>query len=206
MKEALIYTIRTEAVRKADCSLLAERMPKRVEKAMRYRFERDRLLCLGAGLLMTEALGIRDERELRYGAYGKPYAPGYPAFSISHSGTCCILACGEAPDIGADIEEICEAHAGVAPAVYTEAEQAWMKEDPVIRFFRLWTWKESVMKAAGLGMSLAPRSFEALPFAEGKPVRVLGRSWYARETELDNCRISVCADEPIGGLRLVGLD
>ena len=75
MKELLIYMIRTETVRKTDCAFLAECMPRRFEKAMRYRFEQDRLLCLGAGLLMTE-FGIRNEKEISYGRFGRPYVPG----------------------------------------------------------------------------------------------------------------------------------
>ena len=201
MKEVAVYRIRTDAVRRADCSALAERMPSRMEKAMRFCFERDRLLCLGAGLLMIQALGIRNESELRYGEYGKPYASGYPSFNISHSGEWCVLACGETDNIGVDIEEMNEKHLDVAPVVYTEAERDWMKTDPVQRFFRLWTWKESVMKATGMGMNLDPGSFEVLPFGEGKPVRIRNRNWYARDERLEGCRVSVCADEPIEQLR-----
>ena len=206
MKEAVIYMIRTDTVRKTCWNQLAERMPQRTERAMRYRFEKDRLLCLGAGLLMTEALGIRDEREIRYGENGKPYVPGLPAFNISHSGRWCILARREAGDIGADIEEINARHIDLAPRVYTAAETVWMEEDPVNRFFRLWTWKESVMKATGMGMSLEPQSFEVLPFTEGKPARVLGRDWYARQEKTENGFLSICADEPIGQVRRVELD
>lgn len=201
MNEAFIYTIRTETVRKADRSRLAELMPLRVQKSERFRFERDRLLCLGVGLLLLEVMKISDERDILYTQYEKPYIPGGPAFSISHSGSCCILACGEASTIGADIEEIDETKIDVAPAVYTGAELAWMKQDPVERFFRLWTWKESVMKATGLGMNLAPQSFEVLPFTEGEPIRLFGKAWYALGENTDGSCISVCADEPIRHLR-----
>lgn len=201
MNEAVIYMIRTETVRKADRTRLAERMPPRVQKSERFRFERDRLLCLGAGLLLLEVMKISNERDILYTQYEKPYIPDGPAFSISHSGSCCILACGEAQNIGADIEEIDETKIDVAPAVYTDAELAWMKKDPVERFFRLWTWKESVMKATGLGMNLAPQSFEVLPFLEGEPVRLFGKSWYALSENTNGSCITVCADEPIGRLR-----
>ncbi len=201
MNEAEIYTIRINTVRKADLTRLAERMPLRVQKSERFRFERDRLLCLGAGLLLLEVMKIPDERDILYTQYGKPYIPGFPAFSISHSGSCCILACGDAQNIGADIEEIDETKIDVAPSVYTDAELAWMKKDPVERFFRLWTWKESVMKATGLGMSLTPQSFEVLPFLEGAPVRLFGKAWYALGEYTDGSCISVCADEPLQRLR-----
>ena len=200
MTDVFVYTIRTENVRQADFSLLKDRMPMRTERAMQYRFERDRLLCIGAGLLMMKALGIRDEGEICYGTNGKPYVPGKQAFNISHSGDTCILACGEVRDLGADIEEIREKHLSLAPTIYTGAELEWMKEDPVTRFFRLRTWKESIAKAAGTGLNLQLKSFEVLPFAEGKPVRALDRDWYAREDKTDRSLISVCADEPIRSL------
>ena len=203
MTETTVYTIRTEDVRRLDPGRLAAAMPERAARAGRFRFEKDRLLCLGAGFLMTEALGIRNETEIRYGEFGKPFAPGYPAFSLSHSGERCILATGTAGTIGADLEEISEKHIDIAPEVYTGAELAWMAEDPLRRFFRLWTWKESVMKATGLGMQLEPRSFEVLPFAEGLPVRLLGRTWYACGGEYDGYGFSVCTDEPAGRVRWI---
>ena len=115
MTETAVYTIRTEDVRRLDPGRLEAAMPQRADRAGRFRFEKDRLLCLGAGFLMTEALGIRSEAELRYGEYGKPFAPGYPAFSLSHSGERCILATGTAGTIGADLEEINRVHQESSP-------------------------------------------------------------------------------------------
>ena len=202
MMEVSVYAIRTDKVRQLDLSALEKAMPGRAARARRYRFEKDRLLCLGAGFLLLEGLGIRNETELRYGENGKPYAPGYPAFNLSHSGAWCVLAEGREDNcIGIDIEEINRKHIDVAPQVYTGAELAWMETEPVNRFFRLWTWKESVMKATGLGMSLEPRTFEVLPFAEGKEIRILGRHWYAQGGEWDDCMFSVCSDSPVGQIR-----
>lgn len=203
MRELSIYVIRAETVRETDCALLAKRMPRRYERAMQYRLERDRLLCLGAGLLMMNVLDIRDEREILYGQFGKPYIPGKPAFCISHSGSCCILASGDAARIGADIEEIDARHMDIAKEVCTQRELAWMEKDPAERFFRLWTWKECVMKATGMGMQLEPGSVEVLPFAEGSPVRIMDWNWYAWGGRLDGCCISACADEPIGRVRQI---
>ncbi|MBR4577352.1 MAG: hypothetical protein IKO25_09120, partial [Clostridia bacterium] len=90
MKDMTVWAIRTENVRRLDISGLEALMPQRMEKAKRFRFEKDRLLCIGAGYLMIQALGIRNESVLRYGANGKPFAPGYSAFSLSHSGQWCV--------------------------------------------------------------------------------------------------------------------
>ena len=203
MRGAPVYAVRTDTVRGMDPAPLERAMPERTARAGRFRLERDRLTCLGAGFLMMEALGIRNETEIRYGEYGKPYVPGRPAFSISHSGAWCILATGDGPVIGADLEEIDERHIEIAPDVYTRAELRWMQEDPLERFFRLWTWKESVMKATGLGMNLEPRSFEVLPFAGGEEVRVSDRQWYAAGGIWDGCAFSICTDEPAGPVQWI---
>ena len=203
MTETTVYAVRTDTVRRLDPAPLERAMPERTARAGRFCLEKDRLLCLGAGFLMMEALGIRNESEIRYGEYGKPFAPGYPAFSISHSGAWCILAAGEGSVIGADLEEINEKHIEAAPVVYTRAELRWMQEDPAERFFRLWTWKESVMKATGLGMNLEPRSFEVLPFAEGEGVCVMERQWYAAGGIWNSCAFSICTDEPAGPVQWI---
>lgn len=203
MSEVTISAVRTDVLRTLDLSAVEAAMPQRAERARRFRLERDRLLCLGAGYLMMRAAGIRGEVELRYGENGKPCAPGCPPFNISHSGVWCVLASGAPRTIGVDIEAVDPAHLDVAPAVYTSRELAWMAEDPLSRFYRLWTWKESVMKAAGLGLSLAPQSFEALPFASGGSILVRGQRWYARGGMLDGYAFSVCSDEPVGEVKWV---
>lgn len=195
-----VYAIRTDIVRKWDLSRLEQRMPERMRKADRFLFEKDRLLCLGAGILLHEALGISGEALIRYGKNGKPFAPGYPAFNLSHSGQWCLLAVGgNCLQIGVDVEEISERNVDIAPAVYTESELIWMKSDPVNRFYRLWTWKESLMKASGLGMQLEPQSFEVLPFAEGRSVYAAGQTWYAWADGMEGYTYSICADRPVHG-------
>ena len=158
----------------------------------------------GGGLLMRHVVGIRDGSELRQGQYGKPFAPGYPAFNISHSGGWCILSKGDC-EIGADIEKTDENNLTAAPIVYTPRELAWMKEDPLDRFYQLWTWKESLIKALGTGMSLEPKTFEVLPFIEDRPLRMYGQSWYASSDSIAGYRFSVCASAPIGSLKWIEL-
>ncbi len=199
---AALHAIRADAVRRLDWTPLYDCLPERMKKAGRFRFERDRLLCVGAGFLLLEALGLRDESALRYGENGKPYLPGGPAFNLSHSGRWCVLAVGEG-DIGADIERLDERHSEIAPEVFTPAELAWMRQAPLERFFRLWTWKESVMKATGLGMALEPRRFEVLPFTRGEPVLLDDMPWYACAGAREDYCYSVCASRPIERVRWI---
>ena len=200
-----LHAIHVDAVRRRNPAALEALMPGRMEKACRFRFERDRLLCLGAGFLLLEALGP-ETAALCCGENGKPFLPGGPAFNLSHSGEWCVLAVGEAC-IGADIEQLDERHLGIASMVYTPGELAWMGQDnPLERFYALWTWKESVMKATGLGMALEPASFEVLPFTQGKPVFLRDTLWYAQSGALDGYRYSVCTQYPMKGIQWVEHD
>lgn len=193
--DPVLHAIHADTVRRRDAALLERLLPERMKKARSFRFERDRLLCMGAGFLLLEALGLRDESALRYGGNGKPFLPDGPAFNLSHSGQWCVLAVG-AGEIGVDIEQLDERNLGIAPMVCTPDELAWMRRDPLERFHTLWTWKESVMKATGLGVALEPGRFEVLPFASGMPVLLRKTLWYARSGTLDGYRYSVCASRP----------
>lgn len=108
-----VYAVHTDVIRNMDWVPVYKRMPARMKRAERYRFERDRLLCVGGGLLLLNTVGIQDESELKYGDCGRAFAPGYPGFNLSHSGEYCLLAVGDA-EIGADIEMLDRANLSVA--------------------------------------------------------------------------------------------
>jgi len=55
--------------------------------------------------------------------------------------------------VGIDLEEIRTFSEGVRRKIADEAEWALSSEDPQRRFFRFWTAKEAVLKAAGTGLS-----------------------------------------------------
>ena len=73
-----------------------------------------------------------------------------------------------------------------------------MERDPTERFFRLWTLKESVMKAVGKGLALPPSGFSVLPLTRGEPIRTEAGALFGRSTPLDGYWLSVCAAEPLG--------
>ena len=196
-----LHAVRTDTVRLVNPEELRRRMPERVRKAARYRQENDRLLCLGAGLLMIHALGIRDESMLSLGPYGKPFLSGEEKhFNLSHSGDWCLMAVSCRGPVGVDIERVNEANLQVSSVVFTEAERRWMSSAPAERFHMLWTWKESVMKALGLGMELEPISFEVLPFSGGEGIRIQHRQLYAYSGRLEDYPFSVCSEDPVNEL------
>lgn len=191
--EATIYALHINTIESIDCGHLSLLMPRRMEKAGRYRLQRDQLLSIGAGILLSEVMGIKDESVLQYGEYGKPYAEGYPAFSISHSGEWCVLAAGGSDPVGVDIEKMNGSDLRAARAFLTNDERRWIERDPLYRFHLLWVWKESLLKAVGSGMAIDPRSVSVLPFASGNPVRLSGKDWSAVSGSIGDYRYSVCS-------------
>lgn len=151
-----------------------------LERAGRFRFERHRDRYLrGRGMLralLAARLG-RTPEELAFttGAKGKPALAGAgPGFNLSHSEGRAVLAVGDLPDLGVDIEGYDRRVDldGLARRCFRPSEIAWMASFPPERrhlaFFRIWTAKEARMKATGEGFSLEPQRIE-LRFADGFP-------------------------------------
>ncbi|MBQ7558093.1 MAG: 4'-phosphopantetheinyl transferase superfamily protein [Lachnospiraceae bacterium] len=145
------------------------RMPEgRREKVMRYRFEPDRRLSLAAGLLLEEGLSERgiDYAKAAIGTEdkGRPYLKDRDdvLFSLAHSGNRALAAFSDAR-VGCDTELIKPERDlwKLADRFYSPAEALEVKGDPE-SFYRLWTLKESCLKAMGTGLSreLSSVSFE----------------------------------------------
>lgn len=98
------------------------------------------------------------ESRLVYGPHGKPELPGGPAFSISHSGTYwgVLIGCeGNDCPVGLDLQVPAAASfESIAKRFFREEEaealsKAADAEEKKDLFFRLWTKREALLKAAG---------------------------------------------------------
>lgn len=142
---------------------------RRREIADSFRFARDRILSIGAAALLDAGLrcyGLR-EKDMSYGSTccGKPFFPDAPGihFNISHSSSKVAVAFSDS-EVGCDIEEMTSPDLDVAKRFFSrdEYEDVISREDPEWRsreFFRIWTLKESYLKATGTGLSVPPESF-----------------------------------------------
>lgn len=170
--------------------------PKRREKAERYIFLADKLRCIAGGLLMKEILGIKKDEEIILNSYGKPaLLNGEKCFNLSHGGDYVVLAVDLFP-LGVDIERIESADMAVAQRCFQKSELEYLtngRGNREEKFFELWTLKESLMKATGLGLSLPPESFSVLPW--DKPFSMNdGEIWHFKQYYPDgNHLISICA-------------
>lgn len=197
-----VFFITIEDVIKYDISHIKHMMPKRFDRANTYKQEKDRLLCLGGAILMADIVGITNESEIYFNSNGKPFANGFPEFNISHSGDVCVLAVGDG-QVGIDIEKADCENLTIAENVFSDKEYEWMCPDPVVRFHRLWTLKESLLKAEGTGLVNDMKSVEIIPFIAGTPVTYNKTVWYASEARYKDCFISICSSKPVGDICLV---
>ena len=106
-----------------------------------------------------------EEIEITFGKNGKPYLKQTHGieFSISHTKDFGGIAFSRHYEIGIDVENINRDTniIQVAEKVFTDEERVMLhaEGDPIKRkiFFRLWTAKEALLKATGLGLSLDPK-------------------------------------------------
>ncbi len=131
----------------------------RREKALGYKNDAVRRASVGAGLLM--AFGLRlygaDPEAAEIDNKGKPFVPGGPFFSLSHSRDMAMAGFdGEAT--GVDIECTRRRVPDIARRFFSPEEEAYLNSvgDESLRkreFFRLWTARESVFKLLGTGLT-----------------------------------------------------
>ncbi len=186
--KAFFFIADTKALEKPDNFAVYYAMlpPARRKKIDNLRFEKDKRLSLGAGVLLQAAChcfsveGADDE--LVYNSYGKPFFRDYPDvfFNLSHSGqrVMCVISESEA---GCDVERIKAVPEPVIKRVFTEAERNYLlsegqRKREETAFCRLWTLKESYLKAIGAGFSVSPESFSIEEVCQGRTViEILGR-------------------------------
>ncbi|MDR1165090.1 MAG: 4'-phosphopantetheinyl transferase superfamily protein [Deltaproteobacteria bacterium] len=179
--------------------------PQRLARAQRYLREEDRIRSLVGGLLLRLFLRVRADGDLTRDKHGKPFLKGAgPFFSLSHGGDLVALAIGPYP-CGLDVELLFrEARFGlIKERTLTPAEiSAWEKQSERESFFwRVWTRKESLLKALGTGLAIAPNTFAVLPL-EAPRILFRGEAWSLASVTLEKHALAFCQREEIAGLAL----
>ncbi len=151
-------------------------------------------------LILAEYLGLPPGKiPFTTQAYGKPFIAFGNAygirFNLAHSGDYMAVGVGNAYDIGIDIEvwsDRVDYHGIMALCFSEEETRIWSdlpKELQKEFFYKLWTRKESFIKAVGLGLELdaslvetslkGASRFRSLPVGFGLP-----ESWSLTDLEL----------------------
>jgi 4'-phosphopantetheinyl transferase len=133
-----------------------------LERAARFRFDHDRQrFIIGHGLLrhvLSELLNM-SPGAIRFarGPHGKPYVQDAGLhFNFSDTKDAILIAVSEGAELGVDVETMARTvdHMAVGEHYFTPEEVADIRDtpDPKRRFLELWTRKEAVLKASGVGI------------------------------------------------------
>jgi phosphopantetheinyl transferase len=140
-------------------------------------------------------------------AWGKPAvaapAPG-PSFNLSHSDDRIAIAVADV-DIGVDIERLRPMPhlEDVARHVFHPHELRWLAGQPqaLPAFFRLWTLKEALLKAAGTGFSHPAKRLCWHGLETPRPIAAFGgRAWVGATRAVDETTLLSVAVPSSGAL------
>lgn len=187
MTALVLYTDEEENVYESLLKAYRPVLPPQVqERAGRFRRWQDRQAYILGRLLIWQGLqrhgyGPDCLDRLKTTPFGKPYIDQRIFFNLSHSGryVICIFSTEET---GIDIEEMVPTDLHEFNSLFTEQEkeQIYSSAQPLKAFFRLWTIKESVIKAEGKGLSIPLQQLDA---SRQGLVQLNGTSWHIKELE-----------------------
>jgi 4'-phosphopantetheinyl transferase len=135
------------------------------EQARAQRFIRGGEAYVASRWLQRRLLGYYTqthpaELQLARTHRGKPYLPeNNLQFNLSHSGRWVLLALAQGLAVGVDVEhpQSLRGFIDIANHYFHLDEQRWLQQlDPVAQehgFYRLWTLKEALFKALGIGIA-----------------------------------------------------
>ncbi|WP_052447540.1 4'-phosphopantetheinyl transferase family protein [Clostridium polynesiense] len=105
---------------------------------------------------MEEGILFNREKVIK-NKWGKPHLKGYPKlyFNISHCEGAVALGISNIAPVGIDIEKIVKFRPYALNRCFSDFEKKLVLDSsyPEKEFFKLWTLKESYIKALGMGMS-----------------------------------------------------
>lgn len=181
------------------------------DRILRFHHEKDRIRSLVGELLVRKVISAlsntpNNEIEFIRNEYGKPLlinpSPTIE-FNISHAGEWVVLAIDN-KHVGIDIEQISSIDLGIAQRYFAQEEFEYIEntgsqELKIEQFYKIWTLKESYIKAAGKGLSISLESFSTIVNKElAVSVRIEGELWYFKTFRHDTSYfLSVCSLSPI---------
>lgn len=148
-------------VKKMEACLAAEEK-ERAQRLVRWQDRKRWIVSRGLLRHLLSAVTGEEAEKLcfQYGLHGKPVLRGYDCpFNLSHSHDWVVIAVSPSSPVGVDVERVCpdlEADKLIDLVMSPSEKTEWKKlpaEGRLVAFFRLWTRKEAVVKAAGEGLS-----------------------------------------------------
>ena len=164
-----VHYAKISALTEEEMQIALSILPKeRIEKIERTKQKKSQLQSIWAGLLLECVLREHDlqSKELTFqkNADGKPYIAEYPKlyYNLSHSKEYVALVLDEQP-VGIDVESLRIGYQKLVDRFFAEEEVATLKKEwDNQRFTKIWTRKESYLKATGYGMRMPLNGFSTL--------------------------------------------
>ncbi len=173
-------------------------------KTDKLKFERDKMLSIGAEVLLYLALRHKGydfkKIQISKNSFGKPFLRKNPDihFNISHSidfVICALSSC----EIGIDVEKNVAIDYGLIVESFSPLERRYVLETNAFsneRCLRLWTLKESYLKCIGTGLRAPLNSivFDLEPHIK-EFKNYLHECHYFSHINIDDYIISICAKQ-----------
>lgn len=136
-------------------------------------------------LLMKLGYDVNCLNNLLYDRNNRPYIHTNIDFNISHSGEYVLCAIAdEGLRIGIDIEKIktVDFNYFQNSMSFKQQEEILTSHNPIKKFFKFWTFKESVIKADGRGLSIPLKNI----YFQDNVGCYEDKKWFLRELDIDS--------------------
>ena len=169
------------------------------ERILKYRNKKDATATLMGDLMVRYLAGNiisvgKEDFAYGYNNNKKPYLIGCDAFkfNISHSGQYVAVAAGPF-EVGCDIQKYQNNIRGVEQIVFSDSEQKLIKTDQDL--FRIWTLKESFLKAIGEGFTKDVKNYTVVDKKGAVRIIYKNREYnFCEYNEFENYAVAVCAN------------
>jgi 4'-phosphopantetheinyl transferase len=161
----------------------------------RLKHEVDRVRSIMGLLLLRQCSSEHEFNDLTRTEFGKPFIRSKKNFfNISHSGNFVVFIESLCQPVGIDVEEIRPIDINEFKFIMREDE--WLDYQENGQFFTLWTQKEALIKALGVGFSMDIKQIKI----KNNQVELNGETWHLESVKLHDayvCWLAVQKKEPI---------
>ena len=174
----------------------------------RYKFNDDKKYRLISRLLIQkyvlETSSVWDWEDWRRTENHKPFFENGPFFNISHSGKIVIVGFSTVFELGVDIEEMKDNDAKSLSSSFHKDEVFFLEKNEFNQehFYSIWTRKEALLKAIGIGFLEGLNQISVL-----EDIVHYKNDWFITEIDLvKNYRCSICTAQQINNINSQQID
>lgn len=174
----------------------------------RYRFTDDKKFRLISRLLIQkyvlETSSVWNWKDWKKNENQKPFLENGPFFNISHSGKMVVVGFSSTLEVGLDIEEIKDIDTIALSTSFHKDELLFLekKDFDLDNFYKIWTRKEALLKALGIGLLEGINQISVL-----EDEIVYKNKWYMHEIQLvKNYKCCICTSKQVNKINSKQID